>query len=345
MTVASTDMHTAAGLGRHAPVTASGALASLLHGRPGDTDGARPGSLATGFDVLDTALGGGLAATDLVLLGGLPGVGKTVAALQVARSVARNGHDVVYACYEHTAGDLLARLLLMELGEQGEAFDPRRELLLETVRTRLTERDTLRDLVDREPSLAAAVERLHTYADRLWLVAASGAHAGVAELAALVRDRLGDTGGLLVVDYLQKVAVRPEPPDEAEKVTRVAEGLKDLALAHGVPVLALTAADRAALRTPRVRLHHLRGSSALAYEADVALLMNDKYQCVSKVHLTYDTARAEAFRDYVVVSIEKNRSGPVPVDLELRKDFAHYRFHPEAAHVRERLVDERLSIE
>jgi hypothetical protein len=36
---------------------------------------------------------------------------------------------------------------------------------------------------------------------------------------------------VVVVDYLQKVAVIPDPATEAEKVTRMAEALKDLALA------------------------------------------------------------------------------------------------------------------
>ncbi|MDP9022331.1 MAG: AAA family ATPase [Actinomycetota bacterium] len=328
---------------RYAPTTAAAALDALLtadhHG--GTVRGA---PLPTGFDVLDTTLGGGIGPTDLVLLAGLPGVGKTVAALQVARHHARSGGDVVYACYEHTAGELLTRLLLMELGQDGDHLDPHLELLREAVRDCLGAPLSFRALVDREPLLAAAIDRLRGYSDRLWLVSASGAHTGVGELADLVEEHLAG-GGLLIVDYLQKVAVRPEPPDEAEKVTRIAEALKDLALTRQVPVLAVTAADRSALDAPRLRLHHLRGSSALAYEADVAVILNDKSRCVSKVHLAYDTVRAEGFRHSVVFSVEKNRGGPALVDLEFRKDFAHYRFDPQGDYVRERLVDERLNVE
>lgn len=192
--------------------------------------------------------------------------------------------------------------------------------------------------------LAAAIERMRSYTDRLWLLSASGAHTGVDELAALVDEHL-PRGGLLVVDYLQKVSVRPEPPHEAEKVTRIVETLKELALTRRISVVAITAADRAALDAPRLRLHHLRGSSALAYEADVAIILSDKLQILSKVHLAYDTARAEGARNYVVFSIEKNRGGPALVDLEFRKNFAHYRFEPQGAYVRERLVDERLNVE
>ena len=59
----------------------------------------------------------------------------------------------------------------------------------------------------------------------------------------------------------------------------------------------------------RLRVHHLRGSSALAYEADVVLLMNDKYDVVARHHLVYDVGNAERFRNWAVMTIEKNRGG------------------------------------
>lgn len=329
--------------GRYAPVTAGDALEALLTGQD-DEALVRSTPVPTGFDVLDRALGGGINATELLLLGGLPGVGKTIAAIQIARNLARDGRDVVYACYEHTTGDLLARLLLLELGEEADALDPHLELLRDVVRTSMVDPDALRQLVDSEPLLRAAIERMRGYTDRLWLVAASGAHTAVEELAALVDEHL-PRGGLLVVDYLQKVSVRPEPSDETEKVTRIAEGLKELALSRRISVIAITAADRRALDAPRLRLHHLRGSSALAYEADVAIILNDKFQILSKVHLAYDTAQAEGARNFVVFSVEKNRGGPALVDLEFRKNFTHYRFGSQGAYVRERLVDERLNVE
>ena len=78
------------------------------------------------------------------------------------------------------------------------------------------------------------------------------------------------------------------------------------------------------------------------YECDVALILNDKFNTVSKVHLAYDPVRAETFRDWVVFTVEKNRGGPNLMDLEFRKDFLHFRFHPEGGMVAEKLIDERV---
>ena len=134
------------------------------------------------------------------------------------------------------------------------------------------------------------------------------------------------TPPLLVVDYLQKVFV-PGGGDEEERVTHVVEGLKDMALDLGVPVLAIVASDKDGLSPgKRLRAHHLRGSSALAYEADVVLLLNNKYDVVARHHLVYDTTASQRYLNYVVLSIEKNRGGVDRVDLEMRKRFEQSRF-------------------
>ena len=112
------------------------------------------------------------------------------------------------------------------------------------------------------------------------------------------------------VDYLQKVAVHPERPrDENDKVTIIVEGLKDIALSLDVPVWSIVAADREGLKSKRIHLFHLRGSSALDYECDIAIIMNNKYQIMSKDHVAFNPYTAKQFRDWVVWTIEKNRAG------------------------------------
>ena len=302
----------------------------------------------TGFKVLDEVIGGGLHAGDLVLVGGPPGVGKTIATLQMARHIARSGGTAVFVCYEHEEPVLATRLLALEAaasdavpdGPALQAAGRVSGLLLRGAEGRRG----LANAVAAEPALAQALERLRTYAGRLTLMRASGSHTGIPEIQAVLddlRDRT-DRPPVLFVDYLQKVPVRPEPPTEVEKVTRTVEAFKDLALSHHLPAVLVSAVEAAGLDARRVRLHHLRGSSAVAFEADVVIMLNEKRNAVSKIHLSYDTVGAQRFRDWVVWSIEKNRGGPNLVDMEFAKDFAHFRFHPDGGLVTEKLVDERL---
>jgi replicative DNA helicase len=306
----------------------------------------RPSPISLGFDLLDRLLDGGLHVHDLMLLGGSPGVGKTIAALQMARHMAAEGRTAIYVSYEHDTPTMLGRLLAMELGSLSTPqLDPELDRLRRVVVDATSGYRSFDEVLRSEPLVAEAVERFETYADRLVLVRGSGAHTTLRELASVVAGIEEQDASVLFVDYLQKVAVHPEPAEEAEKITRVSEGLKDLALEHDLAVVALVAADWDGLRAGRTRLHHLRGSSALAYECDVAVLLNDKFRSVSKTHLAYDTVKAESFKHQVIFSLEKNRGGPAMVDIEYRKDFEHYRFVPEGRYVAERLVDDRLEAE
>jgi replicative DNA helicase len=302
--------------------------------------------IATGFDLLDRVLEGGLRVHDLFLLGGGPGVGKTIAALQMARHAARAGRGAVYVSYEHDEAAMLGRLLVLELGMLATpATAPEVDRLRGVVIAATSGYRSLEELITTEPLLAEAADHVEGYADRLWFVRGSGANTDVPAIETLLPATGAQAEALLVVDYLQKVAVHPAPPDEGEKVTRVAEGLKDLALRHDVACIALVAADQEGISGSRVRLHQLRGSSALGYECDVAVMMNDKHRAVSRVHLTYDTVRAERFHHQVVFSVEKNRGGPAMVDLEYDKDFLHYRFVPGGRYLAERLADDRLAVD
>jgi len=158
---------------------------------------------------------------------------------------------------------------------------------------------------------AEAVDALGTYADRLLVHRSSGTETSVHTVRQMVDQTRASTGKspLVVIDYLQKVFVPGGSELEEERVTKIVEGLKDLALEIEVPVLAIVAADKEGLIAGRrLRVHNLRGSSALAYEADIVLIMNDKYDVVARHHLVYDVGNAERFRNWVIVTIEKNRS-------------------------------------
>src|SRR5674536_108196 len=74
-------------------------------------------------------------------------------------------------------------------------------------------------------------------------------------------------------------------------------------------MIAIVAADKEGLKAARLRNHHLRGSSAINYEADIILIINEKYQIVAKVNIEFNPYQAQRFRDWVVVSVEKNRGG------------------------------------
>ena len=328
-------------------------MRGVLEQLDGDVRAGRANGLQgipTGFSPLDSYLHGGLRLGELFLLGGAQGVGKSTWALQVARHVAAGGHArVLYVCYEHSEEFLLERLIAMEsaLGGEGET-DPISvgdlRNLLAAWAARVGSEARRRDIGELLGEIGPAqpvLQRLAGYEERLFLVKA-GALTTVEAIGSLARACPGSGPLVVIVDYLQKVSVYPDPPSEEEQVRRSVEGLKELAMSQSVAVLAVVAADAEGVKAQRMRIHHLRGDTALAYEADVVLILNDKHRAVARHHVVYQPNVAEGFHNWVVFSLEKNRGGVDGVDFELRKRFAHACFDPVGGFLSEQLVDGRL---
>jgi replicative DNA helicase len=314
----------------------------------GDVDQYQPVPL--GFTPLDKTIGGGVRAGELLLIGGAQGTGKTTMSVQMARNIVMGGQaSVLYVCYEHDEEYLLNRIIAMESALQHlpgrisgvKLVDVRKEILS----TWLAQGgDGYADLMG-NPRLRPALERLSRYGPNLYLLRGSQTKNTVDNLNELVRrykELSGDRRLVVFIDYMQKVPVIPDPPSETEKVTIVVNALKDVALQNDVPMVSIVAADKEGLKASRLRNHHLRGSSAINYEADIILILNEKYQIVAKVNIEFNPHHAQRFRDWVILSVEKNRGGQNAVDLEFEKHFEYSCFDPNGRTVQEKLIEERL---
>lgn len=310
--------------------------------RRGEAASARVWS--TDFPALDQTLTGGFRSGELVLLGGPQGNGKTTIGLQFARNVVAQGGSAVVFSYEHEAHTLLERLLALEAAEA----EPLEAASVHEVRRSLEAGSAgapLQTVLSALRGGDEAYAALAAYGDRLHLHESSGVTTTLDEIARVIRSVAagGGSAPVVLVDYLQKVPVPGAAEDE--RITTAAEGLKDLALETGVPIIAIAAADKASLGAGhRMRTHDLRGTSSLAYEADVVLILSDKVDVVSREHLVYDLGNVQRFREWSVISVEKNRHGRAGVELEFTKDFEHGRFHTEGQLVAERLIDERVIV-
>jgi DNA repair protein RadA/Sms len=73
----------------------------------------------SGLPLLDRVLGGGVVAGGAVLLAGEPGIGKSTLLLQLAESLARAGHSVLYASAEESTRQLRMRAERLGCGHPG----------------------------------------------------------------------------------------------------------------------------------------------------------------------------------------------------------------------------------
>ncbi|CAG0941891.1 Replicative DNA helicase [Candidatus Brocadiaceae bacterium] len=289
------------------------------HIKSGKLAGYKP--IPTGFDQLDGYLGGGLVPESLVLIGGPPGTGKTVFVLQVARNIAAAAGDnktaACVVCFEHSEVYLYHRLLCMESVMEGNNAG----LTMDDIR-----RAALRNEFG-EPGLESLLETFHTakeawsrivqYWERLYLCKGHPVKTTLNVLETyLTRLQSQYATVVLFVDYLQKIPVfSPGIELTPERQIRtVTEGLKNLALAHHVPIVAVAAADADGLKGDRVRFEDLWGGSSVNYEPDVAIMLNPEHK------------EGHTYGGGVIFSIEKNRLGPSPVTFCSLLRGSHFAF-------------------
>jgi len=312
-----------------------------------DGNVARFQPLELGFSPLDEVLNGGMRPGELMVIGGPYGVGKTILGLQIARNVAKNdkGTCALYVCYEHDRTHLLSRLLCLESAERVRGEDALTLRYLAKLAFRPGDTVGLISKLRQDYRYADLIESIEAYSKRLVLAKASGVYSSLHEIRQWMNDLMSSDYQrfLLVIDYLQKIPVDRELlRTEEEVTTHLTHNLKELALSRGIQVIAIAAADRLGLQAKRMRLSHLRGSSAIQYETDIGIVLNNKHDIVSREHMIYNLSQAEEMRNWVVMSVEKNRAGAHAVDMEYTLDGAHFRILPEGRFVRERLIDEKV---
>ncbi|MCL5952129.1 MAG: DnaB helicase C-terminal domain-containing protein [Chloroflexi bacterium] len=275
------------------------------HIKSGRVAGYKP--ILTGFEPLDSYLGGGLVPESLILIGGPPGVGKTVFILQVARNIAAAARDnktaACVVCFEHGEVYLYHRLLCME-----SSLSSSNGLTIEDIRrAALTQgmgEPGLETLLTTLSSARDAWSRITKYWERLFLTKGHPVRTTLNVIDTyLTHLRSQFESVVLFVDYLQKVPVLSTNADlTTEKQMRtVTEGLKNLALSHHVPIVAVAAASAEGLKGGRVRFEDLWGGSSVNYEPDVAVMLNP----APNPGIGCETV--------ITFSVEKNRLGPVGI--------------------------------
>jgi len=312
--------------------------------KAGQTAGAK--LWLTGFPALDKALGGGFRSGELVLMGGGSLLGKTTFALQMMLQLSATGHNAVYFSFDHDNHTLIQRLISMEAAEVAGAMGVPLKGVREAFEARHRREPTIEGRLADSEGGVEAVQELRELGKRLNLYRSKSSDTDVAAIRQAIVKIQEETGQapFVVVDSLQKVHYEGAPLiSEDDRVTLVAEALKDLTLELSIPILAIVAG--APTSGKRMRTQDLRGSASVAVPADVVLILNEKFDVVARHHLVYNLASAERFRSWVVMSIEKNRSGEDQVHLEFEKAFKQARFNPEGGRVEEELIDERIFVE
>jgi replicative DNA helicase len=284
-------------------------MAARAYQREGKLSG-----LATGLKDVDSKMGG-LQPSDLIIVAGRPGMGKTALATNIAYNVARawrgevradghidtvNGGLVGFFSLEMSAEQLATRIIAEQSGIPSSTIR----------RGGINERD-----FEKIKDVAIELQHLPFFIDETGGLT-------VAQLAARARRLKRQKGlDLLVIDYIQLLqgSTRRAMEGRVQEVTEITTSLKALAKELNVPVLALSQLSRQVENRDdkRPQLSDLRESGSIEQDADVVLFVfREEYYLSNKEprpgtdeHTRWQVEMADVHGKAEII-IGKQRHGP-----------------------------------
>ncbi len=311
-------------------------MAAAAYQRDGNLSG-----IATGLRDLDNRMGG-LQPSDLIVLAGRPGMGKTSLATNIAYNVAmayepaqqadgsfkaKNGGVIGFFSLEMSSEQLATRII----SEQAEV--PSSKIR----RGDLTEAD-----FEKLVGCTQMLQKIPLYID-------STGGISIAQVAARAR-RLKRQRGLdvMVIDYIQLMtgSSRRGNENRVQEITEITTGLKALAKELGVPIIALSQLSRQveSRDDKRPQLSDLRESGSIEQDADVVLFVyRDEYYLKNKEpergtpeYVQWEDKMREV-RGKAEVIIGKQRHGPTgTINLSFQGEFTRFSDLAEDSHLPER---------
>ena len=240
-------------------------MAARAYQRDGKLSG-----LATGIKDLDAKMGG-LQPSDLVIVAGRPGMGKTALATNIAYNVAHAWVGETRADgHMHTVNGGIVGVFSLEMSAEQLAtrfISERTGFPSSTIRRGgITEAD-----FEKIKDISIELQHLPFYVDETGGLS-------VAQLAARARRLKRQRGlDLLVVDYIQLLAgsTRRAQEGRVQEVTEITTTLKALAKELNIPILALSQLSRQveSRDDKRPQLSDLRESGSIEQDADVVLFV------------------------------------------------------------------------
>jgi replicative DNA helicase len=307
-----------------AALTTAVDMAARAYQRDGRLSG-----LATGLHDLDRMMGG-LQPSDLVIVAGRPGMGKTALATNMAYNIARAWHGEVRpdGHTETVNGGVVGFFSLEMSAEQLATRIISEQTEIPSYRIRRGEIDPAD--FDRIAAIAREMESLPLYIDETGGLA-------IAQLAARARRLKRQRGlDLLVVDYIQLLqgSSRRAAEGRVQEVTEITTGLKALAKELNVPILACSQLSRQveSRDDKRPQLSDLRESGSIEQDADVVLfvfreeyyLKNKEPRAGSDEHFKWQTDM-ETVHGKAELIIGKQRHGPTgTVQLQFKADVTRF---------------------
>lgn len=252
--------------------------------------------IPSGFLDLDK-MTSGFQRSDLVIVAGRPGMGKTAFCLNIAQNVAtKKGFSAAVFSLEMSKEQLVQRII-----SSAAAID---QTSLRTGRIKSEEWSRLIDAV-------SPLSEAKIFIDDTPAIS-------VREIRAKARRLKAERGlDILFIDYIQLMSGGVKSESRQQEISYISRSLKALARELDIPIIALSQLSRAVEQSQdkRPSLSHLRESGALEQDADIVMFIyREEY---------YDPESEK--KAIAEIIIAKHRNGPVgSVDLAFFGEYTRF---------------------
>jgi replicative DNA helicase len=228
--------------------------------------GGRISGVATGFSDIDSLLGG-LQPSDLIIVAGRPGMGKTSLATNMAFNAARAYVQDMEAGAEQSRG---APVLFFSLEMAAQQLSAR--ILSEQTEIEMWKIRNGKFAESEWEKFVLTMQELSTLP--LYIDDTGGI--SIAQIAARARRLKREKKiGLVIIDHIQLVGSSRRAENRVQEITEISKGLKVLAKDLDVPVIALSQLSRGvdSRDDKRPVLSDLRESGSIEQDADVVMFV------------------------------------------------------------------------
>ncbi len=229
--------------------------------------------IRTSFPTINKMLSGGFSPGAFVLVGGIPGSGKTSFLLQLALSASKDGFKTYFVESEMSEPEIYERCCGILSGQD-----------IDSIRCGVS------SSVDAISQLHSLPIEFHFDYKRTLLNLLNEVELGAVNGASLV-----------IVDYLQVYGERSKTSsDEFLSIKKVSESLRQIALKYNLVLIVASSLNRNEISTNKPGLNSLYGSSGLGHDCSHAILLHGEQ---------LDEDEISSRERNLVLRVVKNRTG------------------------------------
>lgn len=261
-------------------------------------------------DFLDSFLGAGLPEKGIIIIGGVPGAGKTTFAHQLVENVALHGTNVLFFSMENTKNELLGKTTSRYLKLE-ENYS-----LSHSKISRKRNIDEKNKFSDTDYEKLCIVHKWYTNYVSKYMTIIEGNYSieEIENFVKLKKLELGDKPLIVLIDYLQKIIPDKTDTGIKETIDKSLNTFRKLTNLYNIPIMAISSFNRS-YYGKSVELDAFKESGNIEYDANLIMSLEytklaefDKETDIKKTEIL-DQIKSAQFKELTLkVLKEKNNS-------------------------------------